>query len=92
MVSRMKGDEVDARTSIKFGVLSSLGHVSRSGAGCSDKGRIAGERGNNGDIQICGRIVKVEDKTHTRMLTLTVHNASESRHLLFNENTLVPLL
>ena len=29
--------------------------------------------------------LRVEDKIHARMLTLTVHNASESRYFLFNE-------
>ena len=43
------------------------------------------KRGNNGYIQICGRTIEVEDEIHTRMLPLSVHNASEIKHLLFNE-------
>ena len=80
-----EGDEVNAWISIKFGFLSSLGHESWFCAGCSDEGRVAGEGSNNGDIQMCGRTIEVEDEIHARILTLTVHNTSKSRYILFNE-------
>ena len=35
------------------------GHVSWSGAGCCNKGRVAGERSNSGNIQVCDRTVEV---------------------------------
>ena len=85
VVSSMRRDDVDVWISVKFGFLSSFAHVSWSGAGCRDQGRVAGERSNNGNIQVRGRTIKVDDKIHTRMLTLAVHNASESKHLVFNE-------
>ena len=47
--------------------------------------RVAREMSNNGDIQECDRTVEVEDKIHPRMLTLTVHNARESKYFLFSE-------
>ena len=78
-------DDVDVWISVEFALLSSLGHVSWSGAGCSNKGRVSGERSNNGNIQVRGRTVDVEDKIHTRMLSLSVHVAGKSRHLLFKE-------
>ena len=46
----------------------------------------AGERSNNGNIQVCGRTVEVKNKVHSRVLPLTVHDTSEGRHLLFNED------
>ena len=58
--------------SVKFALLSALGHVSWAGAGCSNKGRIAGERSNNGNIQVRGRTVEVKDKIHTIRSSLYV--------------------
>ena len=69
-----------------LGLLSSLGNVSWSGAGCSNKGRVAGEGSNSGNIQVRGRTVEVEDKVHTRMFLLSIYDAGESRHLVFNEH------
>ena len=54
-----EGDMVDVWISVKFGFLSSLGHVSWSGA-CSDKRRVAGDKDHK-DIQICGRTVEVKE-------------------------------
>ena len=35
--------------------------------------------------EVRGRAIEVEDKIHSRMFTLFVHDASKSRNLLFNE-------
>ena len=55
------------------------------GAGCGNKGRVAGQRSNNGDIQICDGTVEVEDKVLARMLPLSVPDGGESPYLLFKE-------
>ena len=63
----------------------SLGHVSWFCAGCRDQGRIAREGSNNGHIQIRDRTVKVKDKIHPSVFSLSVDNTGEGRYLLFNE-------
>ena len=78
-------DKVDVWISFEFPLLSSLGHVSWSGAGCSKKGRVAGERSNCGNIQVRGRAVEAETKSIRACLS--IHNAGESRHLLLNRWT-----
>ena len=52
----------------------------------ADKRRVVGKRSNNGDIQVRGGTVQVENKVRARMLPLTVHHAGESWHLLFDEH------
>ena len=71
--------------SVEFALLSSLGHVSWAGACCGNKGRVAGERSSNGNVQLRDGTVEVEEKVHACMLPLSVH-AGESWHLLFNEH------
>ena len=57
-------DQIDVWVPVKFGLLRSLGHKSRFGAGSRNQGRIAREGSNNRNIQIRDRTVKVEDKIH----------------------------
>ena len=52
----------------------SLGHVAWAGADCCNEGPGAGKRRHNGNIEVRGRTVEVEDKIHTRMLPLSVHD------------------
>ena len=78
-------DNVDVWISVEFALLSSLGHVSWT-AGCGNKGRVAGDRSTNGNIQVRDGTAEVEDKVHARMLPLSVHDAGESWDLLFNEH------
>ena len=84
-------DKVDVWISVKFVLLSPLCHVSWAGAGCGNKTRAAGERSNNGNIKVRGGTVEVKDKVHARTLPLTVHDAGESWHLLFNEHLGAPV-
>ena len=72
--SQCERDEVDVWISVDFGLLSSLGHVAWAGADCCNEGPGAGKRRHNGNIEVRGRTVEVEDKIHTRMLPLSVHD------------------
>ena len=47
--------------------------------------RTARERSNDRDVQIRDRTVKVKDKIHLSVFSLSVDNTGESRYLLFNE-------
>ena len=77
-------DKVDVWISVKFGLFSSLGHVTWMFAGCSNEGGVAGKRSHNGDIQVRGGTVEAENKVHARVLPLTVHDTSEIWNGLFD--------
>ena len=77
-------NEVDVWISVKFVLFRSFGHESWFCAGCRDHGRIAREGSNNGHIQIHDRTVRVKDKSHPSVFSLSVDNTGESRYLLFN--------
>ena len=78
-------NEVDVWISVKFVPFRSFGHKSWFCAGCCDQGRTAREGSNNGKIQIRDRTVKVKDKIHPSVFSLSVDNTGESKYLLFNE-------
>ena len=79
-------DKADVWISVKFGLFSSLSHVTWTGAGCSNEGRVAGKGGHNGNIQVRDGTVEVENKVHARMLPLSVHDTSEGWYRLFDEH------
>ena len=78
-------NEVDVWIPVEFVLLRSLGHKSWFCAGSRDQGRIARERSNNRHIQIRDWTVKVKDKIHPSVFSLSIDNTGESRYLLFNE-------
>ena len=78
-------DQIDVWVSVKFGLLRSLSGKSWFCAGGRHQGRIAREGGNDGDTQIRDRTVKVEDKVHPSVFSLSVNDTSKGRYFLFNE-------
>ena len=52
VVSSMKGTRLMWGISVEFNLFGYFGHVSWSGVGCGNKGRVAREKSNNGDIQV----------------------------------------
>ena len=87
VVSRAAGgleherDEVDVWKSVKFGLFSSLSHVTWAGAGCCNEGRVAARRRDNSIIEVCGRTIVNKNN---------IHNTSEGWGRLFDVH-LVPL-
>ena len=77
-------DKIDVWVPFKFGLLRSLGHKAWFCAGSRRQGRIAREGSNDRDVQIRDRTMKVEDKVHPSVFTLSVNNTCKGRYFLFN--------
>ena len=67
-------NEVDVWVLVEFVLLHSLGHESWFCAGSRDQGRTARERSNNGNIHIRDWTVKVKDKIHPSVFSLSMNN------------------
>ena len=78
MVSRVKGTRLMCGYLSIFGLLSSLGHVTWAGAGSCNEGRAAGKIRHNGNIEVRGGTIVIENNVHARsILNLTIHHTSE---------------
>ena len=77
-------DKVDVWISVKINPLSSLGHVTWAGAGCSNESRAAGEGCHKSNIKVRGGAVVIKNEVNARMFDLTVHLTSEGWNRLLN--------
>ena len=83
--------KVDMRKPIKFDLLCSLGHVTRSGTGCGNAAWAGRERGDNGDINVRGDAVSTKHEVHAGMFDLMVHHTGDTWGMVCSMHTLVPL-
>ena len=78
-------NEVDVWISVEFVLFRSFSQKSWFCAGSRHQGRIAREGSNDRDVQIRVWKVKVKDKIHPSVFSLSIDNTGESRYLVFNE-------
>ena len=78
-------DKIDVWVPVELGLLRSLGHKTLFCAGSRHQGRIAREGSNDRDVQIRDCAMKVKDKIHPSVFSLSVDNTSKGRYFLFNK-------
>ena len=78
-------DKIDVWIPVELGLLRSLGHKAWFCAGSRHQGRIAREGSNDRDVQIRDRTMKVKDKIHPSVFSLSVNDTSKGRYFLFNK-------
>ena len=77
-------NKIDVWVPVEFVLPRSLGHKSWFCACSRDQGRTARERSNDRDVQIRDRTMKVKDKVHPSVFSLSVNNTRKGRYFLFN--------
>ena len=75
---------VDVWMPVNFGLVSSLGHVTWAGAAAAMRARLLEKGRHNGNIEVRGGDMAIEDEIHTCMFKLVILHTSEGWNRLLD--------